>query len=352
MRTVKVNASKSYEIVIGAGLLTAPPESFWAKVAGRTVMIVSDDHVWPLYGEALRRLLAEKGTRAERFVFPHGEEQKDLRTYRELVEAMNAVPMTRSDLIIALGGGVVGDLAGFAAATYQRGIDFIQIPTSLLAAVDSSVGGKTGLDLATGKNQIGAFYQPVLVLCDVDTLETLPEAEYRNGCAEIIKYAMLGSEELFASIRETPVRDQYEEVIGACVSMKRDLVEQDEFDRGARMLLNFGHTVGHAVETLSGYSVPHGKAVAIGMAVMSRAAAKLGLLKEAERDALLSLLRQYELLAETEYPAELLASAMMKDKKKQGARLSVIVPERTGRCVIRELAEDEIPVWLEAGGLR
>lgn len=259
--------------------------------------------------------------------------------------------MSRSDIVIALGGGVTGDLAGFAAATYQRGIGCIQMPTTLLATVDSSVGGKTALDLGSGKNQIGVFCQPVRVICDTDTLTTLPVDEYRNGCAEVIKYAMLGSIDLYNDIRRIPIAEQYESVISACVDMKRDIVEKDEYDRGTRMLLNFGHTFGHAIEACSNYTVPHGKAVAAGMAVITKAAAVSGICDISVYDDLISLLEQYGLPTDTGYPAERMAQTVMSDKKRQGDRITVIMPEKTGRCLLHEISKDEIISLLRAGGL-
>ena len=351
MQTITVHASKSYDVSIGSGLLTAI-QSMAERLQNKTVMVVSDDTVFPLYGVLLSSLLSEAGSRVHSFVFPHGEQSKNLATYEKLVEAMCAVPMTRSDWVLALGGGVVGDLAGFAAATYQRGIGLMQLPTTLLAAVDSSVGGKTGLDLAGGKNQLGAFYQPSQVLCDIDTLKTLPEAEYQNGCAEVIKYAMIGSETLFHQLQTAPVSKQYENVISTCVAMKRDFVEQDEYDLGARMLLNFGHTIGHAVETCSRYSIPHGKAVAIGMAVITKAAAAMGYCDQGINDALLLLLKQYGLPTYTAFSAEQLASVIMTDKKSQGDQITLVVPTKIGNCIPMKIPKNAIPQWLNAGGIR
>ena len=352
MQTVKVKASNNYEINIGSGLLSAPPASFTERISGRKVMVVSDDVVFSLYGNKFVKQVSEIAEKTESFVFLNGEKSKSLSTYQKLVEKMYSAGIDRSGLVIALGGGVVGDLAGFAAATYQRGIDYIQVPTTLLAAVDSSVGGKTALDLARGKNQIGAFHQPVQVLCDIDFLKTLPEDEYKNGCAEIIKYAMIGSEKLFRSIQEVPIAGQYEDVITECVSMKRDVVEQDEFDRGMRMLLNFGHTFGHAVEACSRYKVPHGKAVAIGMAVVTKAAVSMEICGEDTLTQLLSVLNKYKLPSDTDYSAKSLADAMLRDKKGQGDKLTVVVPQKTGVCVLKEIKKKDIMLWLNAGGIR
>ena len=352
MKTISINASTSYDVVIGPGLL-AEAGSRVAALAGKArVMVVSDDRVFPLYGEKLLDSLHAAGLETAKFVFPQGEREKNLTTYGALLEALCRERFTRKDWIAALGGGVVGDLAGFAAATYQRGIPFAQLPTTLLAAVDASVGGKTAVDLAGGKNQVGAFYQPRLVLCDTDCLGTLTEEEYRCGCAEIIKYAMIGSPPLFEELARTPVRDRYEEVIAACVAMKKEFVQADEFDTGARMLLNFGHSFGHAAEACSGYTLPHGLAVAMGMAAMTRSAAAAGYCAEETAEALLALLRSYGLPTELPYPAGALAEAARADKKATGDSLRLVVPEAVGRCRIETIPAGDILLWLKRGGTR
>ena len=239
----------------------------------------------------------------------------------------------------------------FAAATYQRGIPFVQVPTTLLAAVDSSVGGKTAVNLASGKNQVGCFYQPSLVLCDPDTLRTLPPEEYRNGCAEVIKYAVLRSEPFFDALRAEPVSAQVEHVIATCVGMKRDLVAADEFDRGSRQLLNLGHSFGHAVEKCSDYAVPHGCGVAIGMAIIARAAAKRGICTDDTCAQILALLRQYGLPTETAFTRDALTDAARSDKKIADGKLHLIVPERIGRCRIETIPAADIPAWLADGGI-
>ena len=246
---------------------------------------------------------------------------------------------------------VFGAEAGFAAATYQRGIPFVQVPTTLLAAVDSSVGGKTAVNLDSGKNQVGCFYQPSLVLCDPDTLRTLPPEEYRNGCAEVIKYAVLRSEPFFDALRAEPVSAQVEHVIATCVGMKRDLVAADEFDRGSRQLLNLGHSFGHAVEKCSDYAVPHGCGVAIGMAIIARAAAKRGICTDDTCAQILALLRQYGLPTETAFTRDALTDAARSDKKIADGKLHLIVPECIGRCRIETIPAVDIPAWLADGGI-
>ena len=340
MKTVSVHASRSYEIRIGRAVTDA-----------KKVMLVSDDAVWPLYGGAVRRSLETAGLTVCSFVFPHGESSKCACTYLKLLDALCAQQLTRKDAIAALGGGVAGDLAGFAASTYLRGIGFIQIPTTLLAMVDSSVGGKTAIDLPAGKNLAGTFYQPWLVLCDPDTLRTLPPEEYRNGCAEVIKYAVLRSEPFFDALRAEPVSAQVEHVIATCVGMKRDLVAADEFDRGSRQLLNLGHSFGHAVEKCSDYAVPHGCGVAIGMAIIARAAAKRGICTDDTCAQILALLRQYGLPTETAFTRDALTDAARSDKKIADGKLHLIVPERIGRCRIETIPAADIPAWLADGGI-
>ena len=346
METIRISASSEYNVHIGSGLLKEAAEYLSAFAGMRSICIVSDDNVYPLYGKALEDNLQNAGFRVFRFVFEHGEKSKSLETYGRLQEYLCNMKMTRSDGIVALGGGVVGDLAGFAAATYQRGIRYIQVPTTLLAAVDSSVGGKTAVDLSAGKNQVGAFYQPSLVLCDYSTFETLPEEEYRCGCAEVIKYAVLKSREFFDELNAKPVKEQYEHVISTCVSMKRDYVQEDEFDTGARMFLNLGHTVGHAVEARSGFSILHGQAVAIGMASVARIAVQKGFCNEKTRNEIIGILGKYGLATTLPYPVAELAGSILTDKKMFGSTLRLIVPEEIGRCRIERVDVSKIPEWI------
>ena len=247
---------------------------------------------------------------------------------------------------------MAGDLTGFAASTYLRGIGFIQIPTTLLAMVDSSVGGKTAIDLPAGKNLAGTFYQPWLVLCDPDCLDSLPDEVFRDGCAEVIKYAVLGNAPFFEELNCTPPHTHLEHIIETCVRMKRDIVAQDEFDRGQRQLLNLGHTFGHGIEACSGFSVSHGSAVAIGMAMIVRSAAQLGLCTAGTRDAVLALLRQYGLPVDCAYPVEQMLGTILHDKKASGGAINLIVPTAVGSCEIRKTPASEISDWLRAGGAK
>ena len=351
MRSIHIKASREYDVLVERGLLDRAGELLREVSAPGMAAIVSDDTVYALYGERTVKALEKAGYRVHSFVFPAGEGSKNLSTYADVLHFLGEHRFSRSDVVVALGGGVVGDLAGFAAATYQRGIPFVQVPTTLLAAVDSSVGGKTAVNLASGKNQVGCFYQPSLVLCDPDTLRTLPPEEYRNGCAEVIKYAVLRSEPFFDALRAEPVSAQVEHVIATCVGMKRDLVAADEFDRAIRQLLNLGHSFGHAVEKCSDYAVPHGCGVAIGMAIIARAAAKRGICTDDTCAQILALLRQYGLPTETAFTRDALTDAARSDKKIADGKLHLIVPERIGRCRIETIPAADIPAWLADGGI-
>ncbi len=343
MTTVTVNASKTYDIKIGAGLLSTLAQEVKRLPKVQKVCIVSDSNVFPLFGKTCVGSLERAGYTVSTFVFPAGEASKNGNTYLELLNDLAVNKLTRSDLIIALGGGVVGDLAGFAAATYLRGIAFIQIPTSLLAAVDSSVGGKTAIDLPAGKNLAGAFYQPSLVLCDTDILNSLPEEVFIEGCAEAIKYGVLYDPNLFTYLEETGLSFDREKVIARCVSLKRDAVVADEFDTGERMKLNLGHTIGHGEEAKSHFAVSHGKAVAIGMAIVARAS------NCPDCDRIVELLSKFRLPTRTEYTAEELYTYTLSDKKRSGGTVSLIIPNRIGDCAIVPTPVENLLSFIEAG---
>jgi 3-dehydroquinate synthase len=350
MKTVHIDASRSYDVRIGRGLLDDCGRQIAERVRCASAAVVADDTVYALYGERVCASLEAAGVRTVCYVFPHGEKSKNLLEYAKILNFLAENRVTRADALIALGGGVTGDLGGFAAATYLRGIPFVQLPTTLLAAVDSSVGGKTAVDLPAGKNLAGAFYQPELVLCDLDTLDSLPREIFLDGCAEVIKYAVLGSRELFALLADIPSGKGLEEVTARCVEMKRDFVQSDELDRGARQMLNLGHTFGHAVEASSRFTLSHGKSVAIGMAMILRAACSRGLCSAETRDAVIALLQRYGLPTECPYPADMLLGALSADKKIFGTRLNLVVPTDIGACRLLPVGVDELSGWLRDGG--
>ena len=343
MKTVTVNASKSYDIKIGSGLLATLGEEARKLGKARKIAVISETNVYPLYGAQAESCLKQSGFEVVSLVFPAGEESKSAVTYLDILNFLAEHKLTRSDLIVALGGGVVGDLAGFAAATYLRGIRFIQIPTTLLAAVDSSVGGKTAIDLPSGKNLVGAFWQPSLVLCDTDTLNTLPRDIFIDGCAEVIKYGILYDEPFFSYLESTVAEFDRETVIARCVEMKRDVVMEDEFDTGARMKLNLGHTIGHGVEASSHFTLSHGKSVAIGMAIVSRAS------KCPDNDRIIAILKQFGLPTTTTTDADTLLRYALSDKKRSGGTVNLIIPNRIGDCSIVPTPVENIQSFIEEG---
>lgn len=349
MQTVKVQASTDYTIYIESGLLKQAGEYLRAVTEAKTAVIVTDDVVNGLYADTVEASLKQAGFSTLRFVFPNGEASKNLTVYGEALEFFAANHVTRTDCVVALGGGVVGDLAGFAAATYQRGIDYVQIPTTLLSCVDSSVGGKTAVDLKGGKNLAGAFYQPKLVLCDYSTLSTLTDTQFADGMAEVIKYGMIFDRAFLDFLLENEAKDNLETVITRCVTLKRDVVEQDEQDHGKRGLLNFGHTLGHAIEGCSDFSITHGSAVAIGMVLASRAAYKMNVSKTDETELLCKLLQKYHLPMQTDYSAEALASRALSDKKRAGDRITLILPEEAGKCVLYPISTDRLLDFTKQG---
>lgn len=349
MNTVHVNASREYDVHIGPGLLKNLGEYARDLTKAKKAALVSESNVFPLYGKTAENSLCAAGFQVVSFVFPAGEAQKNGKTYLELLNFLAENQLTRTDLIVALGGGVTGDLAGFAAATYLRGIPFIQVPTTLLAAVDSSVGGKTAIDLPAGKNLCGAFYQPNLVLCDTDTLNTLPLEIFRDGCAEVIKYGILYDPALFAHLQDKGLAFDRETVITRCVELKRNVVAEDEFDTGARMRLNLGHTVGHGIEAKSCFEISHGRAVAIGTAIVTRAGCALGICDELSRDAVLAVLTKFGLPLKCIYSAEDLYRCALSDKKRTGGTVNLIIPERIGLCRIVPTPVSQIQSFIEAG---
>lgn len=343
MTTVTVNTSKKYNIHIGSGILANIGEEIRKLGKVQTVCIVSESNVFPLYGKRVADILVSFGFHVLTFVFPSGEESKNQDTYFRLINYLAENRLTRTDLIIALGGGVVGDLAGFAAATFLRGIRLVQIPTTLLAAVDSSVGGKTAIDLPAGKNLVGAFCQPDLVLCDTDLLNTLPRDIFVDGCAEVIKYGVLYDPSFFSYLEEAGLQFDREKVITRCVELKRDAVVADEFDTGERMKLNLGHTIGHGVEANSHFRMSHGKAVAIGMAIVARASG----CPDCER--ILSLLKAFSLPTTTEDSVEELYNYTLSDKKRSADFVKLIIPERIGSCKIVPTPVESLKAFIQAG---
>ncbi len=345
---IPVRASVDYAVTVGQNLLTASGEWLKSLHAPCAVALVTDDTVNALYGDTVARSMESAGFTVCRFVFPHGESSKSTATLVELLECMAVHALTRTDMVVALGGGVVSDLAGFAAAVYLRGIAHVTIPTTLLSAVDAAVGGKTGVDLSAGKNLVGAFKQPLGVLCDTETFKTLPPAEWRNGMAETVKTAVLADSALFASL-ENAASLNVADTVARCIRYKADIVERDEHDNGCRQLLNLGHTVGHAVEQCSNFTLAHGEAVAIGMAVITRTAQKRGHCTADTAKRILNTLCAHDLPTVNPYTADQLATVAMRDKKRRGNRLTLVIPCAIGECTLHEIAAEELVTWIREG---
>ncbi len=335
MNTIRVTASKQYEVRIARGLLAEAGRMIKEIAAPCKVCIVTDDNVERQYADRVQTSLAAQGFDTHRFSFPHGEMNKTLATVADIMEFLNGRRFSRSDLVVALGGGIVGDVAGFAAAVYLRGIRYVQIPTTLLAAVDSSVGGKTAVNLGAGKNLAGSFWQPELVLCDIETFESLPHDYYTDGLAEMIKCAMICDPALFAELASGTF--DLERAIVRCVEIKADVVEKDERDTGVRQLINFGHTIGHGIEKSSDYSISHGHAVGIGMVAMTRAAVKLGMVGQDCLDVLISCLERNDLPVACDYPLGHIVDAALNDKKRKGDEITLVMPTALGRCELRRI---------------
>lgn len=349
MQTVRVKASREYDICIGIGLLDAAGALTAAVKGPCAVMLVSDSTVAPLYADRAAASYAAAGFAVHRFTFPAGEQSKNMAVLTQLLEALGSAGFTRGDLLAALGGGVTGDLTGFAAAVYQRGVDYVQLPTTLLAAVDSSVGGKTGINLPAGKNLAGAFCQPRLVLCDYDLMATLTPEIFGDGCAEVIKYSILGSVPLYDHLLEKGRAFDTERVIAECVAMKGEIVHADEFDTGTRQLLNLGHTIGHGVEACSRFEISHGQAVAIGMAIIARAARAKGYCDDDCVEGIVRLLAQFDLPTTTTYSTAELLQWSLSDKKRAGGTITLVVPREIGRCELVKIPVTELESWIEAG---
>ena len=334
MKTLRVNLGEnSYDILIGTNTLSQIGKFVESK--GGKVFILSDTNVAPIFANTVIDSLLERGYECKLMVLPAGEPTKSIDSIAPIYSSMLEFNLTRKDLVVTLGGGVIGDLGGFVASTYLRGVDFVQVPTSLLAQVASSVGGKVAVDLPEGKNLVGSFYQPKLVFIDTAALDDLPEAYYIDGMAEIIKYGCIKDEKLFSLLENIKSRSEFmqkaEEIIYTCCDIKRKVVEVDEKDNGERMLLNFGHTYGHAIEkyyNFTGYS--HGQAVAIGMAFISAISEKLGQSEKGTTARIVKILKQYGLPTEDKVEVKEVMNAILNDKKNFGKKLHVVLLKRIG----------------------
>lgn len=342
-----IETKEPYPVLIGSGLLKNCGSIISEEIKPFRAALISDDKVMSLYGKCVKASLSEAGFEVTSYAFPAGEKSKTPQTLFEILNLLAEKGFDRSDVVVALGGGVTGDIAGFASAIFMRGMKLVQIPTSLLAMVDSSVGGKTAVDLPQGKNLAGAFKQPQIVICDTEVLSSLPEEQFSCGMAEVIKYAMICDEELFELLSEAKGKrglksETLIRVIARCVEIKGKIVSCDEFDIGERRLLNFGHTIGHAVEKCSGYMLSHGEAVGIGMTVMTDISEKLGLCPAGTKEGLIKVLKAYGLPSSTEYSAGALFEGVISDKKRSGDEIALVLAKKIGECVCRDFQISEV----------
>lgn len=354
MINLTIKASRTYEVLMEPGILPHAGTHIAEALKSKTqkLCIVTDDIVKELYADTVIRSLKTAGYEVSLFVFPHGEHSKSMETLAELLEFLAQHQLTRSDALVALGGGITGDLTGFAAASYLRGIEFVQIPTTLLAAVDSSVGGKTGVNLPSGKNLAGAFWQPSLVLFDPLTLKTLSPALIRDGIAETVKAGAIADAGLLEKISRAENLDSPEtvmELASRAINIKRAAVEEDERDTGARQLLNFGHTIGHAIEKCSNFEISHGHAVAMGMIIVSRAALALDWSEEDCLAPIQTALERFDFPLDCPFTAQQLMEAARKDKKRMGGSITLVLPETPGSCYLKELPLQELKNFIMIG---
>ena len=349
MNTLRVNlGERSYSVHIGRGLLDRAGRMLRERLGACTCAIVTDDNVAPLYLRRVKDSLDAAGLRYASIILPHGERTKSLAYLEKLYAFFAENGITRRDTVVALGGGVIGDLAGLAAATWLRGVRFVQIPTTLLAQVDSSVGGKVAVDLPQGKNLVGAFWQPAQVIVDPDTLRTLPDEIWRDGLGEVVKYGCINDAELFAMLESAAsggrdgVMTHIDEILTRCIGAKAAVVEQDEHDTGLRMTLNFGHTIAHAIEAVQRYEgLRHGEAVAAGMAEITRLSEDREMTEPGTYERLIKLEKVLGLPCELpDITEQSLLSAVGMDKKKSGKQLNIVLLKRIGECFVYPAAID------------
>lgn len=344
MKTLKVNVGKGYNILIEKGILSSCGKYIKEISKANKVCLISDSNVSAIYGDTVKNQLEENGYKVYSYVFPAGEGSKTTATVISMVEFMAENELTRGDLVVALGGGVTGDMAGFAASIYLRGIEFVQIPTSLLAQVDSSVGGKTAVDLPQGKNLCGAFHQPSLVLIDPNTLDTLTPHFFSDGMAEAIKTGCIKSASLFDKIEKENGREIIEDIIFECVSIKAGVVERDEKEHGERALLNFGHTPGHAIEKLHNFTtISHGEAVGIGMVMITKACEENGLAPKGSADRIAKVLTKYDLMISDSHSMEDIINAMNADKKRTSNSIKFTLLHSIGEAYSQNIMNEDIP---------
>lgn len=345
MKTIRINAGNKengYEVRIGAGLLNQAGTMIREVLKAQRLAVFTDSTVDRLYADRVTQQLEAAGFQVCRYVFPAGEASKNFSTVEGFIDFMAENHLTRKDAVVALGGGVAGDMGGFAAAIYLRGISFVQIPTTLLAAVDSSVGGKTGIDIGAGKNLVGAFWQPELVLCDTEVFGSLTSDQILDGTAEILKTGAILDRDLFEKAAENDIMSMAEEIVERCVALKGQVVAADEKESGLRKILNFGHTMGHAIEKYYQYRMSHGKAVAMGMLMITRAAQTRGLTEQGTCERLRSVIVSKGFAPDCDAPLEELCRLASSDKKTSGNSISLVYLPKLGEAGTYDVALEKL----------
>lgn len=338
---------KCYFALVQRGLFDRIGEQIRSNFTGERLFVVTDENLWHLYGTRLEHMLSESGFELKKHIVQSGESSKSLRAYQQLCEDFIGCKITSSDRILSFGGGVVGDLTGFAAATLKRGIPYIQIPTSLIAQTDSCIGGKTALNLSDGKNLIGVFYHPSKVLIDPQLLDSLPKKYWQDGMGEVIKYALIKDEEMFRCLEKSDIegiKELMPDLVCRCLAIKADIVARDERDEGQRRLLNFGHTLGHAIEAYYDYQgYTHGEAVAIGMSLLSAQTEKMGLTRQGVHQRIVEVLSRYGLPSQLRVSEpKRLIERMSLDKKSMDKAMDLVVLRQIGEAFLHRILKSEL----------
>lgn len=347
MNNICIHSSKKYNVEIDSGLLDKCGTEISQVVKSKRCALISDSNVDLIYGERVLKSLKEAGFTVKKYVFPSGEKYKSTNTYIDILNFLANISLDRQDSIVALGGGVVSDMAGYAAATYMRGISLVNIPTTLLGMVDASIGGKTAINLGNHKNLVGAFWQPSLVICDIKALSTLNAKIFSDGCAEVIKYAILSDPEILNLMQD--IHKNIEEIITRCIKIKKGFIEEDERETASRVMLNLGHSIGHAFEVLSDYKISHGRAVSIGLASIARSAYAHGECSKECVEQIVNALTDANLPTEIDYGPNDIVNIMKTDKKRNGNSIKLIIPREVGKCEIRETPYSELANYIASG---
>ncbi len=347
--------SRSYNVHVGCGILDGIGAVTRAAAGGERACIITETNVGPLYAARVEASLAEAGYQVSTLTFPAGEQNKRLSTLETLLEGLAQHELTRDDVVIALGGGVTGDMAGLAAAMYLRGIQVVQAPTSLLAMVDSSVGGKVAVDLAHGKNLCGFFWQPSAVVADVECLHSISRELYTDSIGEVVKHAVLADPAMLDELTSRPMNGEgypdelIASIVARNVSIKRDVVNADEKERGLRQTLNLGHTIGHGIEAASDFALGHGSSVAAGLCCMARAACTKGWCKPETRDAIIAAMAAQGLPTDTDLDHDVIFDYMTHDKKRHGDTMNIVVPEQIGKVGVLKVTLAELRELVDLG---